>query len=186
MSKIGRKYIDLGNTKVEIKGKEIHYTGKKNSGVFTLSDGLKAAVTDNKITIGIDTEKISRKDERSINKVWGLNRALLANQLKGADADFERKLEINGLGFKAAVSGSKVVFSLGYSHKIDFELPKEVTLEADKTGQKLVLKSPNKELLGLTASQIRFLRPPEPYKGTGIKYADEHIVRKAGKTKAAA
>ena len=98
-----------------------------------------------------------------------MHRALLANKIKGIQQDFEKIVQINGLGFKAAVSGSKVVFSLGYSHKIDFNLPKDVTLEVDKTGQRLVFRSPDKEQLGQVCSQVRALRPPEPYKGTGIK-----------------
>ena len=120
-----------------------------------------------------------------MNRIWGLNRALLANNIQGCQQEFEKAVQINGLGFKAAVSGSKVVFSLGYSHKIDFELPKEVTLEVDKTGQKLMFRSSDKEMLGQVCSKVRALRPPEPYKGTGIKLESETIARKAGKTKAA-
>lgn len=185
MSKIGRKPIDLDQIEVKINGQEIAYKGKKNAGVYTLPNLLQAEVSENKLNLVINKENKSRKGIRDVNRVWGLHRALLANTLKGSAQDFEKKLEINGLGFKAAVAGSKVVFSLGFSHKIDFELPKEVTMEVDKSGQKLTLKSPNKELLGQVGSQIRALRPPEPYKGTGIKYLDEQIVRKAGKTKAA-
>lgn len=185
MSKIGRKPIDLAQVTVEVKGQEIEYKGKRDSGVYTLPDLLEAQVADKKLTLAINKANKSRQGLRAINRVWGLHRSILANKIKGAEQDFEKKLEINGLGFKAALSGTKVVFSLGFSHKIDFELPKGVTLEIDKTGQKLNVKSPNKELLGLICSQIRALRPPEPYKGTGIKYLDEQIVRKAGKTKAA-
>lgn len=184
MSKIGRKPIDLGSVKVEVSGQNVAYTGKKDAGTFTLPSILKAQIDGNKLQLVVNQEKVTKADAKDVNRVWGLNRALLANSLMGADKDFEKKLEINGLGFKAVVSGSKVVFTLGFSHKIDFELPKEVTMEVDKTGQKLTLRSSNKEKLGLVASQIRFLRPPEPYKGTGIKYANEQIARKAGKTKA--
>ena len=186
MSKIGRKPIDIEQVKVEINGQDINYKGNKGSGTYTIPALLQATVVDNTLNLVVNKENKSRQGVRSINRVWGLHRALLANTLKGASQDFEKKLEINGLGFKAILTGSKVVFSLGFSHKIDFELPKEVTFEVDKTGQKLTLKSPNKELLGLVGSQMRALRPPEPYKGTGIKYLNEQIVRKAGKTKAAA
>jgi large subunit ribosomal protein L6 len=178
MSKIGRKAIELQNTKVEIKGNEVHYKGPKSSGVYLLPSQLKAEVGNNSI--------ILRANEQSndVNRVWGLHRALLANCIKGASTGFEKNVVIEGLGFKATVSGSKVVFSLGYSHKIDFELPQGVTLEVDKTGQKLTFKSSNKELLGYVCSEVKALRPPEPYKGTGIRLATEVIVRKAGKTKA--
>lgn len=181
MSKIGRKPIDIGAAKVEIKGQEIHYSGKKESGVYVLPSELSARLEGTLVFIST-----TQKDPE-LNRIWGLHRALLANKIKGCQSEFAKTVEIVGLGFKvASVGGSKIVFSLGYSHKIDFELPKEVTLEVDKTGQKLVVRSPNKESLGLVCSKIRALRPPEPYKGTGIKINNEVIARKAGKTKASA
>jgi large subunit ribosomal protein L6 len=110
---------------------------------------------------------------------------LLANEIHGADVGFVKQLQINGLGFKAALSGNKVVFTLGYTHKIELPLPKEVSLEIDKTGQLLTFKSFDRMVLGEVCDKVRSFRVPEPYKGTGIKYSDEVIVRKAGKTKAA-
>lgn len=183
MSKIGRKPIDSGAAKVEIKGQEIHYSGKKSSGVFILPEGITARLDGKLLFITPDTSNASIRD---INRVWGLNRALLANKIKGCQAEFESVIQINGLGYKAALAGNKIVFSLGFSHKIDFLLPSNVSLEVDKTGQKLVFRSPDKELMGLVCSKVRALRPPEPYKGTGIKFEKEVIKRKAGKTKAAA
>jgi large subunit ribosomal protein L6 len=115
--------------------------------------------------------------------LWGLHRALLANKITGADKKFEKELRIVGLGFKAVAAGSKLQFTLGYSHKIDFELPKEVSIEIDKTGQILMARSADKEVLGHVCSKIRSLRLPEPYKGTGIQYATEKIRRKVGKKK---
>lgn len=182
MSKIGRKPIDIGSAKVEIKGKEIHFSGKKGSGVFVLPEGMTASLNGTALALQFDKNSANSSDA---NRIWGLNRALLANKIKGSQQEFDKILIINGLGFKAAVSGSKVVFSLGFSHKIDFELPKEVTLEVDKTGQRLTFRSSDKELLGSVCSKVRALRPPEPYKGTGIKVDSEVIARKAGKTKAA-
>lgn len=182
MSKIGRKPIDIGSVKVEIKGQEIHYSGKKGSGTYVLPEGMSAKLDGKMLALSFDKSQKSA----DINRIWGLHRALLANHIKGAQQDFEKVMQINGLGFKAAVSGNKVVFSLGYSHKIDFVLPKEVSLEVDKTGQRLVFRSPDKELMGQVCSQVRALRPPEPYKGTGVKLDTEVIARKAGKTKAAA
>lgn len=182
MSKIGRKAIDLGNVAVEIKGQEVHYKGKKASGIHILPNELHAHVEDKKLFITVD-QAANKNDS---NRLWGLHRALLANEIKGADVGFEKQIQINGLGFKAALSGNKIIFSLGFSHKIDFDLPKDVSLDIDKTGQMLTFKSPNKELLGHVCSMVKALRPPEPYKGTGIKLAQEVIARKAGKTKAAA
>lgn len=181
MSKIGRKPIDVGTAKIEIKGNEIHFSGKKGTGVYVLPEGMTASLEGTMLSLGVD--KNSKSSDT--NRIWGLSRALLANKIKGCQQEFEKIVQINGLGFKAVVSGSKVVFSLGFSHKIDFMLPKDVTLEVDKTGQRLVFRSPDKELMGQVCSQVRALRPPEPYKGTGVKYETEVIARKAGKTKAA-
>lgn len=177
MSKIGRKPIDLGSVSVEINNNKITYKGKKQSGVYELPESLAAEIKGKQLFL-----TLKQGFERHRNQ-WGLHRSLLANTLKGADVDFEKQLRINGLGYKAAVSGAKVQFSLGYSHKIDFELPEGVVLEVDKSGQLLTFKSSNKERLGLVCSKVRALREPEPYKGTGIQYVGEVILRKAGKAK---
>ena len=182
MSKIGRKPIDIGAVQVEIKGQDVNYKGKKSSGAFTVPNELVVKIDNNKLYLKL-AEK-SEMSQRELNRVWGLARALLANHIKGADVPFEKEVQINGLGFKAALSGQKIVLTLGYSHKIDFDLPKEVTLEVDKTGQKLLFKSSDRFMLGDVCSKIKALRPPEPYKGTGIRVANEVIARKAGKTKA--
>lgn len=177
MSKIGRKPIELNNVQVELNGQEIHLKGKKGSITHTLPAILKAEVNDH--TLKILCEKRSEES----NVVWGLHRALLANNVKGIADGFELKVIINGLGFKAVASGKKIVFNLGFSHKIELEIPDNLTIEIDKTGQLVTIKGTNKELVGFFASKIRELRPPEPYKGTGIRLENEVILRKAGKTK---
>jgi len=182
MSKVGRKPINIADLQVEVKGRDVHYKGSQASDVYSLPEYLQAEIDGDKLKISV--VKAFEK-ERFVNRDWGLHRSLLANKILGATKGFERKLKINGLGFKATVSGKKVVFSLGFSHKIDFELPDGVVMQADKTGQALTLKSADKELVGHVASMIRALRPPEPYKGTGIKLVEEVILRKAGKAKAA-
>ena len=178
MSKIGRKPIDVNNVKIELKGLEIHYSGKNSSGVHILPYFLEAAVEDGFLKISL------KSNPRQNKKFWGLHRALLANKIHGARQNFEKKLVIKGLGFKAEVSGKNIKFTLGYSHKVDFALPDNVLFSADKTGQNLTVQSFDKELLGKVCDQMRSLRVPEPYKGTGIRYEDEVIIRKAGKTKA--
>jgi large subunit ribosomal protein L6 len=183
MSKIGRKPIEIGAVQLDIKGQEVHFKGKKNSGMRVLPNELSAEIKDNKLFITPAKTANARLSQREINRVWGLSRALLSNEIKGADALFEKEMIIQGLGFKAAVTGQKVLFTLGFSHKIDFELPKEVTLEVDKTGQKLMFRSFDRFLVGHVCSMVKALRPPEPYKGTGIRLANEVIARKAGKTK---
>jgi len=179
MSKIGRKPIDIQGVKVEVKDHVVSYQGPKASGTYKLPDTLEVEI--NGDSLKLESKERSRDD----NRVWGLHRALLFNAIKGAREEFEYKVQIVGLGFKAKQAGSKIEFSLGYSHKIDFDLPKEVSVVIDKSGQNLSFKSANKELLGLVCSQVRALRKPEPYKGTGIKLENEVLFRKAGKTKSA-
>ncbi len=178
MSKIGRKPIILDQVNVEIKGQDVHYTGKNASGVHELPYFIEATVSNGALLLTL------KGNNWQNNKFWGLHRALLANKIFGAAKNFERKLIIKGLGYKALVAGKKVTLSLGFSHKVELELPEGVALSTDKAGQNLVLASYDKALLGLTCDRIRSVRPPEPYKGTGVMFADEHIHRKAGKTKA--
>jgi large subunit ribosomal protein L6 len=180
MSKIGKKPINTAGVQVTIKGNEIHYKGKNHSGVYNLPSYMTARLDNEKLFI----EK--KAGARVENCVWGLHRALIANALVGAVQSFERAIEINGLGFKAALTGNSVQFTLGYTHKITLELPKEVKLVIDKTGQKLTFTSFDKQKLGQICALVRSLRPPEPYKGTGIKYTEEIIRKKAGKAKAGA
>ena len=141
-----------------------------------MPEEFAATLKDNTLAISI------KKDTRSVRALWGLHRALLANKIKGVEVGFEQKVKIVGLGYKAQLSGKKMVLSLGYSHKIDYVLPDGVTLNVDKTGQQLVFKSHDKWLLGKVCDDVRSFRTPEPYKGTGIMLADEIIIRKAGKT----
>jgi|SaaInlStandDraft_4_1057021.scaffolds.fasta_scaffold03415_7 large subunit ribosomal protein L6 len=179
MSKIGKKSIILSTAKVEIKDNHVIISGPKAKFEHELSDGLEVVLDGNILSILL-------KQDTRINRInWGMNRALLANKVKGVETGFEQKMKIVGLGYKAQLSGKKITFALGYSHKIDFTLPKDVDLEVDKSGQNLTFKSVDKALLGEVCAKVRGFRPPEPYKGTGIMKVDEVIIRKAGKTKAA-
>lgn len=183
MSKIGRKPIELKDTHVDVKGQDIHYKGKKGSGVFVLPQELAVKIEGSKLSI---LPKDAKDDSRETKMLWGMSRALLANKISGSDVPFEKQIQINGLGFKALQAGKKLEFSLGFTHKINLDLPADVTVEIDKTGQQLTFRSPDKELLGAICDKIRSFRPPEPYKGTGVKLAQETILRKAGKAKASA
>lgn len=184
MSKIGRKYINTEGVQVEIKPDGIHYSGKHASGIHIIPAELQASIPEpNHLLIGVGDTPHAELSIK-VKQLWGLHRALLASAIRGALTPFERVLEIKGLGFKAVLRGTTLEFSLGYSHKKNFELPAGITADVDKkTGQKITLTGSNKELLGLVASKIRAFRKPEPYKGTGIAYAGEKIRRKAGKTK---
>lgn len=178
MSKIGRKPLAISGLTVTIKGNDIHYKGKNHSGTYFLPSDFTARIENDKLFVE------PHANAKVEGCQWGMHRALLANALAGATHDFERKVEINGLGFKAQLAGDKITFSLGYTNKITLDLPKEVKLTIDKTGQKLSFTSFDKEKLGQICALVRSLRPPEPYKGTGIKYAEEIIKKKAGKAKA--
>lgn len=178
MSKIGRKSIDIGNVQVEVKNQEVHYKGQNSAGVHVLPEHLTAVVENKKLTL---SPAIKNSET---NRIWGLHRALLANKIIGAEKGFEKQVKIVGLGYKALKKGDGLEFSLGFSHKINFPVPKEVVIDIDKTGQLLTAKSADKEILGAVCSQICDLRPTEPYKGTGIHCVGDVIRRKAGKAKA--
>jgi large subunit ribosomal protein L6 len=181
MSKIGRKPIKIDGVKVEVKGQEVHYKGPKASGVYVMSPELNVQIKDDYlyVTSAHSKKNTAQKQLRNVHRAWGLHRALLANKLGGAAQEFEKQLEINGLGFKAAVAGQKVILTLGFSHKIEKAIPAGITVEVDKSGQKVKVKSFDKNLVGQFCSDIRELREPEPYKGKGIKLLDEVIYRKA-------
>ena len=185
MSKIGRKPISVSNVQINIQGQEIHYKGAKNSGVYILPEELSAQLDDShlKLVVNKESEKVRSMSLREANRVWGLHRALLSNAIEGAAAEFVKQLKITGLGYKGVIAGKKITFSLGYSHKIDFEIPEGVSVEADRTGQLLTLKSPDKVLVGSVMSKLEALKPTEPYKGTGVRDASRVIVLKPGKTK---
>ena len=123
-----------------------------------------------------------KNDKDKLNPIWGTTRAHVSNIIKGVSQGFTKTLELNGTGYRASISGSKLKLQLGYSHDIDFEVPKEVKIECPK--QNIIkLSSANKELLAAVAANIRSFRKPEPFKGKGIKYQNEFIFRKEGKKK---
>lgn len=176
MSKIGRKPINTQGLTITVDGQNISYKGPKKSGTYVLPECLNVEVQENVLRLELKDAKES-KDKN----LWGLHRALLANDLQGAREEFSVDVIIVGLGFKGELKGDTIVFSLGYSHKIDFSIPKEVSVTIDKTGQNLSIKSSNKFLAGDVAQKICALRRPEPYKGTGVRLANEQIFRKVGK-----
>lgn len=176
MSKIGRKAINIKDLTVLIDGQVVSYKGPKKSGAYTLPDCLVVKKDDDMLRL-----ELAKPNDSKNNNFWGLHRALLANELQGAREEFTINVVIVGLGYKGELKGDMIVFSLGYSHKIDFAIPQDVAVTIDKTGQKLTIKSSNKFLAGDVAQRIRALRLPEPYKGTGICLEGETIHRKVGK-----
>ena len=125
---------------------------------------------------------LPKNDKDKVNPIWGTTRAHVANTIKGVSEGFSKILELNGTGYRASIAGSKLKLQLGYSHDIDFEVPKEIKVECPK--QNIIkLSGSNKEILGAVAANIRSFRKPEPFKGKGIKYENEFIFRKEGKKK---
>lgn len=178
MSKIGRMPIFFTSAKVEIDGNNVFVSGSKAKFIHELPDEIVATLEDKAL-------RLSVADDTRVNRMkWGLHRALLANKIKGVETGFEQLMKIVGLGYKAQLVGRKLVFTLGYSHKIEYALPDEVDVDIDRTGQQLTFKSHDKFLLGSVCDAIRKFRLPEPYKGTGIMRANEVIIRKAGKKSA--
>ncbi|HUU80119.1 MAG TPA: 50S ribosomal protein L6 [Acidobacteriota bacterium] len=175
MSRIGKRPIPIPKL-VEIKLENGLLTVKGPKGMLTrrINPNVKVAIDGDRILVSAADKT---RESRSLH---GLTQVLIANMVTGVTEGFERILEIVGVGYRAEVKGKTVVFNLGYSHPIDFELPDGVEVKVEKT--RIILNGIDKELLGKTAAEIRILRKPEPYKGKGIKYADEVIRRKAGKT----
>jgi large subunit ribosomal protein L6 len=175
MSRIGKKPVPIPKgVTVNIKDGQIAVKGPKGELRRALPGGVTVQVQSDKIVA-------TRGDDGRINRAkHGLVRALVANMVTGVTTGFTRELEINGVGYKAEAKGKSVTFTLGYSHPIDFPLPGGIEAKVEKN--RVILSGVDRELLGQTAAKVRSLRPPEPYKGKGIKYVEETILRKAGKT----
>ena len=176
MSRIGKQPIEIpAGVKITVDNLNISVAGPKGTLSRTLLDCVAVDLTDKQLTVSRADESIRSRSAH------GLSRTLISNMVTGVTKGFERALEINGVGYRAEIKGDVLNLSLGYSHPINFQLPAGITVEVDKM-TKLLVKGIDKELVGQTAAKIREFRSPEPYKGKGIKYADEVILRKAGKT----
>ena len=180
MSRIGKKPLEIPKgVQVTITKDTISTKGPK--GTLTLKRHPGIDVQQGKDEDKKDVLKFERKgDEGAERAAHGLMRALVGNMLNGVTTGFTRTLEINGVGYKAEIKGTKIVLSLGFSHPIEYMLPEGITAKVDKN--LLVLSGIDRQALGAATAKIRSFRPPEPYKGKGIKYVEETILRKAGKT----
>ncbi len=176
MSRVGKKPISVPD-KVDVSFKDRLITVKGSKGTLsrTIHDDVDLKVEANQIQVEIQHQ------DRKTRALQGLTRSLVNNMVTGVSSGFERVLEINGIGYRAEVKGQSLVLNLGYSNPVNFDLPDGVSASVDRNTI-IKLTAIDKEKLGQTAASIRKLRPPEPYKGKGIKYAEERIIRKAGKT----
>jgi large subunit ribosomal protein L6 len=175
MSRIGRKPIVVPpGVKVTVEGRLVRAQGPKGTLEQPVPPTLAVTLEDNRVVVSRDG------DQRSVRALHGLTRSLMANMVHGVKDGFERKLEIVGIGYRAQMQGKAIQLALGYSHPVLFPLPDGVSAEIEK--QTLItLRGPDKAVLGQTAAKLRALRKPDPYKGKGIKYADEVVRRKVGK-----
>lgn len=176
MSRVGRKPIDVpGDVKVTVAGDMFTAEGPKGKVSQALLPGFPVEVEGGQIRVG-------RPGDAGPDRAkHGLMRALLANAVEGVTKGFSQGLEIIGVGYKAEVRGAEVHFALGYSHPVVFKIPAGIKIEVDAKAGKMQVSGADKQLLGQVCAEIRRLRPPDPYKGKGIKFADEVIRRKVGK-----
>jgi large subunit ribosomal protein L6 len=176
MSRIGNKPITVPNG-VDIKIENNHITVKGPKGTLerTIEPEISVKLEDNVLTVSRDS------DERRSKSLHGLTRTLINNMIMGVQQEFTRELQINGVGYRVQKQGNNLNLSLGYSHPVIYEAPEGITFDVPNANT-IIVKGINKELVGQTAADIRTKRPPEVYRGKGIKYAEEVIRRKVGKT----
>jgi len=176
MSRVGNQSIAVPD-KVKVSIADNHVAVEGPKGKLEMDMPKRTNVTQEENSL-----KVSRDgDDREAKAMHGLGRSLLNNMVLGVSEGFVKKLEINGVGFKASVSGSKVTMNLGYSHQINYELPDQVKVSVEKDTN-VTIEGPDKQKVGMVASELRGFYPVEPYKAKGVKYAGEHVRRKEGKT----
>lgn len=176
MSRIGKQLINLpAGVEVKIDDGVITVKGPKGELKQVIHEKVFIEVNDNVVSFKVEDE--NDKFQRSL---WGLFGSLVSNMIEGVSKGFEKKLEINGVGFNAALNGNKLVLKVGFSHPVEFTIPDGITAKVE--ANKISISGIDKQLVGEVAAKIRKIKKPEPYKGKGIKYADEQVRRKAGKT----
>ncbi|MEI6288280.1 MAG: 50S ribosomal protein L6 [bacterium] len=175
MSRIGKQPVIIpAGVDVNIDGKVITVKGPKGQLTQVIHDHVLLKIVDNQVIVNIKDES-----DRSQGALWGLFARLIKNMVTGVTVGFEKKLEINGIGFKAAVNGKVLTLNVGFSHPVEFPFPDGTDIRVE--GNAIIVSGNDKQVVGETAAKIRRIKKPEPYKGKGIKYADEQVRRKAGK-----
>ena len=177
MSRVGKYPVEIpAGVQVAIAGSLLTAKGKLGELQLELTDNVEATVDGNKVTVKPRTE------EQKARMMWGTTRALVANMVKGVSTGYAKSMEITGTGFRAAVQGSNLVLNLGFSHDVIYAVPPGIKITCEKPTS-LKIEGVDKRLVGQVAAEIRGYRPPEPYKGKGVRYSDEVIRRKQGKKK---
>src|SRR6478752_6625129 len=176
MSRIGKMPVAVpAKVKVEVKGQKVFVEGPKGKLDFELPRRTSVKVENGNVIVSRDGEDAEAKS------LHGTTRSILNNMVKGVSEGFVKKLEIQGVGFKAAVQGKVVNMALGYSHPINYPIPDQIKVTVEEN-TKITIEGPSKQVVGLVASELRSYYPPEPYKGKGVRYVGEHVQRKEGKT----
>ncbi|MBP2547144.1 large subunit ribosomal protein L6 [Neorhizobium galegae] len=177
MSRIGKKPVQVpAGITASVEGQTVTAKGPKGELVFVANDEVKVTFDNNAVSV------VPANDSKDARSKWGMSRTMIENIFKGVKDGFERKLEINGVGYRAAMQGKNLQLSLGFSHDVVYEPPQGITIAVPKPTE-IVVTGINKQQVGQVAAEIREYRGPEPYKGKGVKYAEERIVRKEGKKK---
>ncbi|NDJ27075.1 50S ribosomal protein L6 [Campylobacter sp. MIT 12-8780] len=175
MSRIGKQPITIPNgVEVKLEGNILKFKKGNLSKELDTKANVLVELKDNTIVFA------PKGEDRQSRAYWGTYRALANNVVIGLNEGFSKTLEINGVGYKAALKGKVLELALGFSHPINYAIPEGIEITVDKNN--IIIKGSDKQVVGQVAAQIREFRPPEPYKGKGVKYADERIIRKAGKT----
>lgn len=177
MSRIANSPVQLPKgVEVTLKGQEVSAKGKNGTLAMTVHESVEVVQEDGVLRCS------GRENEQKSTAMAGTMRALLNNMVTGVDEGFEKRLQLNGVGYRAKAAGKSINLTLGFSHPIDYDLPEGVTAETPSQTE-IVLKSANKQLLGQVAAEVRGFRPPEPYKGKGVRYENEYVRRKEAKKK---
>jgi large subunit ribosomal protein L6 len=177
MSRIGKKAVSVPKgVTASVSGQKVSMKGPKGELSFVASDDIAVSMDNGAVAVQPrDQSKVARS-------AWGMSRTMVSNLIEGVTKGFERKLEINGVGYRAAVQGKSLQLSLGYSHEVAYPIPAGITIATPKPTE-IVVSGIDKQQVGQVAAEIRQFRSPEPYKGKGVKYAEEKIFRKEGKKK---
>ena len=177
MSRIGKKAIDLpSGVTASVSGQTIEVKGPKGTRTFKATDDVTITVDDNSVSV------MPRGKSKRARQQWGMSRTMVANLVTGVTDGFRKELEIQGVGYRAAITGNTLKLNLGLSHDVDYTAPEGVTVTAPKQTE-IVVEGIDEQLVGQVAANIRAWRKPEPYKGKGIRYKGEFVFRKEGKKK---
>ena len=177
MSRIGKRPVELpSGVSATITGQHVEVKGPKGTMAFTATDDVTITQEDNSISV------MPRGTSKRARQQWGMSRSMVANLVTGVTTGFKKELEIQGVGYRAQMQGNTLKLSLGYSHEVNFEVPKGVSITTPKQTE-IVVEGMDPQQVGQVAANIREWRRPEPYKGKGIRYKDEYIFRKEGKKK---